>query len=264
MLPVSGARISSPFGYRIHPIFKSRIYHTGIDYAIAYGTPIRASNSGKVIYSGWYGGYGKVVIVDHGVINGKPTTTLYAHMSSIKVGNGQLVNKGDVLGYEGTTGYSTGPHVHFEVRINGKPNNPMNYNKPDTNPATVDIYGVDGAGNKQMNTFYWYKRALIEAKKDQYFGQIASTINMPKHMGQKIQRYVYVPLLDDRNINDQGIDATGASITDEVTIEMPSSKEEQRKISAFLYNLDNLITLQQRELEKLKKLKAAYLDAMFV
>lgn len=91
-------------------------------------------------------------------------------------------------------------------------NNPMNYNKPDTNPATVDIYGVDGAGNKQMNTFYWYKRALIEAKKDQYFGQMASTINMPKHMGQKIQRYVYVPLLDDRNINDQGIDATGAHI----------------------------------------------------
>ena len=60
-------------------------------------------------------------------MNGKPTTTLYAHMSSIKVGQGQFVHKGDVVGYEGTTGYSTGPHVHFEVRINGKPNNPLNY-----------------------------------------------------------------------------------------------------------------------------------------
>ena len=88
---------------------------------------IRASNSGKVIYSGWYGGYGKVVILEHGIINGKPTTTLYAHMSSIAVSNGQKISKGQVLGYEGTTGYSTGPHCHFEVRINGKPVNPLSY-----------------------------------------------------------------------------------------------------------------------------------------
>lgn len=126
MRPIGG-KITSPFGWRTHPIFNSRTFHSGVDIAGPNRGSIRASNSGKVIYSGWYGGYGKVVIVDHGSVNGKPTTTLYAHMSSIKVGNGQYVNKGDILGYEGTTGYSTGPHVHFEVRINGKPNNPMNY-----------------------------------------------------------------------------------------------------------------------------------------
>jgi len=126
MRPIGG-RITSPFGWRTHPIFNSRTFHSGVDIAGPNRGSIKASNSGKVIYSGWYGGYGKVVIVDHGSINGKPTSTLYAHMSSIRVSQGQNVNKGDVLGYEGTTGYSTGPHVHFEVRINGKPNNPLNY-----------------------------------------------------------------------------------------------------------------------------------------
>ena len=126
MRPIGG-RITSPFGWRTHPIFKSRTFHSGVDIAGPNQGSIKAANSGKVIYSGWYGGYGKVVILDHGTVAGKPTTTLYAHMSSIKVSQGQFVNKGDVLGYEGTTGYSTGPHVHFEVRINGKPNNPLNY-----------------------------------------------------------------------------------------------------------------------------------------
>ncbi len=124
--PIAG-RITSPFGWRTHPIFNSRTFHSGVDIAGPNRGSIKASNAGKVIYSGWYGGYGKVVILDHGVVNGKPTTTLYAHMSSIKVGQGQFVGKGQVIGYEGTTGYSTGPHVHFEVRINGKPNNPLNY-----------------------------------------------------------------------------------------------------------------------------------------
>ena len=122
-----GGKITSPFGWRVHPIFKSKSFHSGVDIAGPNGGGIKASNSGKVIYTGWYGGYGKVVIIDHGVINGKPTTTLYAHMSSIKVSNGQNVTKGQIIGLEGTTGYSTGPHCHFEVRINGKPNNPMNY-----------------------------------------------------------------------------------------------------------------------------------------
>lgn len=126
MCPISG-RITSPFGWRTHPIFNSRTFHSGVDIAGPNRGSIRASNSGKVIYSGWYGGYGKVVILDHGSVNGRPITTLYAHMSSIKVSQGQFVNKGDVVGFEGTTGYSTGPHVHFEVRVNGKPNNPLNY-----------------------------------------------------------------------------------------------------------------------------------------
>jgi murein DD-endopeptidase MepM/ murein hydrolase activator NlpD len=126
MKPIGGA-ISSPFGWRTHPIFKSRSFHSGVDIAGPNMGSIKASNAGKVIYRGWYGGYGKVVIIDHGLVNGNPTTTLYAHMSSIKVGNGQNVSKGQVIGLEGTTGYSTGPHCHFEVRINGRPNNPMNY-----------------------------------------------------------------------------------------------------------------------------------------
>lgn len=124
--PISG-RISSPFGMRTHPIFKSKSFHSGVDIAGPNAGNIVASNDGKVIYSGWYGGYGKVVILDHGAVNGSPVTTLYAHMSSINVSNGQTVKKGQVIGKEGSTGYSTGPHCHFEVRVNGKPNNPKNY-----------------------------------------------------------------------------------------------------------------------------------------
>ena len=124
--PIQG-RISSPFGWRVHPIFNTRSYHSGVDIAGPNLGAIRAANSGKVIYSGWYGGYGKVVIIEHGVINGKPITTLYAHMNSIAVSNGTKVSKGQVIGYEGTTGYSTGPHCHFEVRENGQPHNPLNY-----------------------------------------------------------------------------------------------------------------------------------------
>lgn len=124
--PIQG-RITSPFGWRTHPIFNSKSFHSGVDIGGPNLGAIRASNSGKVIYSGWYGGYGKVVIVEHGIVNGKPITTLYAHMNSIAVSNGQRVSKGQVIGYEGTTGYSTGPHCHFEVRVNGQPNNPLNY-----------------------------------------------------------------------------------------------------------------------------------------
>lgn len=126
MKPIAGP-ITSPFGYRTHPIFKRTIFHSGIDIGGINGGKIRAANSGKVLYSGWYGGYGKVVILDHGLVNGKPTTTLYAHMSGYIVSPGQTVLKGQVIGYEGSTGYSTGPHCHFEVRVNGKPQNPLNY-----------------------------------------------------------------------------------------------------------------------------------------
>lgn len=122
-----GGRITSPFGWRTHPIFSSRSFHSGIDIGGQYNSGVRASNAGRVIYAGWYGGYGKVVIVDHGDVNGTPITTLYAHLNSARVSVGEYVSKGQVVGYEGTTGYSTGPHVHFEVRVNGRPNNPLNY-----------------------------------------------------------------------------------------------------------------------------------------
>ena len=124
--PVHGM-VTSPFGYRVHPIFHSRIFHSGLDIAAPYGTPVRASNSGRVLYSGWYGGYGKVVIIDHGRYNGVPTSTLYGHLSSYSVSAGDYVTRGQVVANEGTTGYSTGPHVHFEVRTNGQPSNPLSY-----------------------------------------------------------------------------------------------------------------------------------------
>ena len=122
-----GGKITSPFGYRVHPIFHSRIYHSGIDIGAAIGTPIKAANSGKVIMAGWYGGYGKVVIIDHGIIRGQPITTLYGHMSTIGVRQGQSVKQGQIIGKVGSTGYSTGPHCHFEVRVKGQPRNPLNY-----------------------------------------------------------------------------------------------------------------------------------------
>lgn len=127
MRPVSPFRITSNYGWRIHPIFKSRTFHSGIDIGVPMGTPIYAANSGKVIYSGWYGGYGKVVIIDHGKINNQSTSTLYAHMSSINANLGEYVTKGKKIGNVGTTGYSTGPHLHFEVRRNGQTQNPLNY-----------------------------------------------------------------------------------------------------------------------------------------
>jgi len=117
------AKITSPFGRRRHPIFGVTRFHTGIDLAGPNRSAIKAADSGSVLYTGWYGGYGNVVIISHG--NGM--STLYAHMSRVAVSVGENVNKGDTVGYEGTTGFSTGPHLHFEVRINGKPNNPMNY-----------------------------------------------------------------------------------------------------------------------------------------
>lgn len=124
--PVNG-KITSPFGSRVHPIFKRKIFHSGVDIGAPYGTPIKAANSGRVIFVGWYSGYGKVVIIDHGKINDVPTTTLYAHMSQTLISQGANVAKGAVIGKVGTTGYSTGPHLHFEVRQKGNPTNPSNF-----------------------------------------------------------------------------------------------------------------------------------------
>lgn len=124
--PVNG-KITSSFGTRVHPIFKRKIFHSGVDIGVPYGTPIKAANSGRVMFVGWYNGYGKVVILDHGKINGVPTTTLYAHMSQTLAKQGSNVAKGQVIGKVGTTGYSTGPHLHFEVRQNGNPVNPLGF-----------------------------------------------------------------------------------------------------------------------------------------
>lgn len=87
----------------------------------------------------------------------------------------------------------------------------LNYNAPNGSPSTID---GDGSNSSQMNTFYWLKKSLIEARKEMFFMQLASVTNMPKHYGRTIKVYEYIPLLDDRNINDQGIDANGVTIVD--------------------------------------------------
>ncbi len=120
--PVNG-RVSSPFGYRVHPIFGTRRLHTGIDMSAGYGATISAAGTGTVILSGPYGGYGNAVVIDHG----GGLATLYAHQSKITVSVGQIVDRGQTIGYIGCTGYCTGPHLHFETRESGVPVDPMKY-----------------------------------------------------------------------------------------------------------------------------------------
>lgn len=115
--PINGGYVSSAFGNR------SRGYHTGIDYALSYGSPIYASDGGTVTYSGWSGGYGYMIRINHG--NGYET--IYAHCSRLAVSSGKKVAKGQVIAYVGSTGNSTGPHLHFEIRKNGSYMNPANY-----------------------------------------------------------------------------------------------------------------------------------------
>lgn len=115
--------MTSPFGMRLHPILKTYKMHTGIDYAAPNGTPIYSMADGKVIVSEYSNGYGNYVVIDHG--NG--LSTLYSHNSSNLVSVGEIVKGGQAVAKMGETGYATGPHVHFEVRVNGKPVNPAPY-----------------------------------------------------------------------------------------------------------------------------------------
>lgn len=121
-LPCDGG-ITSNFGYRVHPILGRRRFHAGIDFGAPHGSTIRAADRGRVIFAGWYGGYGRSVIIDHG----DGLTTLYAHSSQVYVSEGQTVERGQAIAAVGSTGLSTGPHLHFEVRANGEPVNPLNY-----------------------------------------------------------------------------------------------------------------------------------------
>lgn len=124
MWPTDGGSISSGYGNRIHPIYKEERMHTGIDIGgIGYDAPVYASADGIVITAGWLGGYGNAVIIDHG--NG--ISTLYGHNSKLTVKVGQEVKRGDLIAKSGSTGVSTGPHIHFEVRVNGKTVNPLEW-----------------------------------------------------------------------------------------------------------------------------------------
>jgi len=117
--PIYG-RIASGFGYRVYPWHG---FHTGIDIDARYGTPVRATANGIVSFVGWATGYGKLVKIDHGY----GVSTLYGHNSSFAVQVGQKVSRGQVVSYVGMTGWTTGPHVHYEVRRGERPVNPMAY-----------------------------------------------------------------------------------------------------------------------------------------
>jgi murein DD-endopeptidase MepM/ murein hydrolase activator NlpD len=129
--PVPGwTKISSNYGYRIHPIYKTNRFHSGIDIPASAGTPVIAADTGNVIMATTYGGYGKTVILDHG----GGVATQYSHLSSINVSVGDEVVKGAKVGGVGTTGLSTGNHLHFQIMIDGSAVNPLTNGKYNVNP----------------------------------------------------------------------------------------------------------------------------------
>jgi murein DD-endopeptidase MepM/ murein hydrolase activator NlpD len=151
--PVSGSRISSGFGMRRHPILGYTRMHTGVDFAAPYGTPLKAAGNGAVSYAGWDGAYGRVVRIKHE--NGYET--VYAHMSRIAstIKRGVRVRQGQTIGFVGSTGRSTGPHAHFEVRVNGRP----------VNPLKVKAMGGRQLSGKELAQFKRHKRDIIAMMK---------------------------------------------------------------------------------------------------
>jgi len=149
--PVQFARISSHFNLqRKHPILHTIRAHRGVDYAAPTGTPVQAVGQGKVIFSGNKGGYGRTLIVQHG----PKYTTLYAHLSRFAKGlkNGQSVRQGQVIGYVGSSGLASGPHLHYEFRINGVHHNPL----------TVALPQAEGISGKAKASFYAYSKELSQ------------------------------------------------------------------------------------------------------
>jgi murein DD-endopeptidase MepM/ murein hydrolase activator NlpD len=135
--PVDFTRISSKFGTRLHPVLNRMRQHHGVDYAAPAGTPIKAAGDGKITFIGRKGGYGNTIVIQHA---GR-YSTLYAHMKSFTRGlhNGTRVEQGDVIGYVGSTGLATGPHLHYEFRINGIHRNPLTVKLPDARPITANL-----------------------------------------------------------------------------------------------------------------------------
>ncbi len=140
MTPVAG-RITSGFGVRVHPLLHFARMHTGIDFGAAWGSPIVAAADGQVVAAGWAGGYGRQVRIAHssGIV------TTYSHMSGIAASPGEPVRQGQVIGYVGSTGLSTGPHLHFEVRLAGQPVDPMTVQMQSRNV-------ISGAAKQAFNT----------------------------------------------------------------------------------------------------------------
>jgi murein DD-endopeptidase MepM/ murein hydrolase activator NlpD len=123
LVPVDGVKLTSDYGMRWHPVLGGRRQHKGVDLAAPIGTPIHAAADGMVERADWFSGYGLYVAIEHG----GEIETRYGHMSRLNVAAGQMVHKGDIIGYVGTTGRSTGPHLHYEVRVAGEAVNPMPY-----------------------------------------------------------------------------------------------------------------------------------------
>jgi murein DD-endopeptidase MepM/ murein hydrolase activator NlpD len=147
-MPVPGSALTSGFGMRIHPVLGGRRAHKGIDLAMPTGTPIFATADGMVSKAERFSSYGLYVSLEHGA----DIQTRYGHMSRINVAAGQAVHKGDVIGYVGSTGRSTGPHLHYEVRIGGVAVNPVPYlqgeGRPSTQLAAVST-GASGDGDEE-------------------------------------------------------------------------------------------------------------------
>jgi peptidase, M23B family len=127
-------RLASGYGYRVDPIYHVKRFHAGMDFAAPSGTDIYATGNGKVSFAGWQQGYGMCVIINHG----SNYETLYAHQSKILVHQGQSVKRGEVIGLVGNTGKSTAPHLHYEVRLKGQPQDPRNYYLLDLTPEQYD------------------------------------------------------------------------------------------------------------------------------
>lgn len=138
--PLASAALTSGFGMRTHPVLGGRRGHKGIDLASPIGTPIRATADGVISRADWFSSYGLFVSIEHG----GDIQTRYGHMSRLNVAAGQAVKKGDIIGYVGTTGRSTGPHLHYEVRISGAAVNPVPYMQGGMEIATNDPAAARG------------------------------------------------------------------------------------------------------------------------
>ena len=135
-MPVEGVKLTSSYGMRVHPVLGGRRAHKGIDLAGPVGTPVYATADGVVSKAEWFSSYGLYVSLEHG----GALQTRYGHMSRLNVAGGQHVRKGDIIGFIGTTGRSTGPHLHYEVRVNGEAVNPLPYMQqaiPSTHLAAI-------------------------------------------------------------------------------------------------------------------------------
>ena len=137
--------MASGYGRRTDPVYGTVKMHEGMDFACDVGTPVYATGDGKVTSAKWHSGYGNVIEISHGF----GYTTRYAHLSGFKISAGQDVKRGDLIGYAGNTGKSTGPHLHYEVRLRGVPQNPVNYYFYDLSPEEYDamIAQSENTGN---------------------------------------------------------------------------------------------------------------------